>query len=185
MTRNFTLMLTALVFWASSAAPLSAQEVLHETPDYNWPPATLEQASWLNGTWRGVAEDGSEALEGWIGPKGALMAGSFLELTSEDPSVGVVNWSEHMVIVSNGYSLAFHSNTFDATHGGDNFIERRLLRIEDEGCKLFFHGVTYECERAEDSDEVIGMTVYWKEQADELNPSPELFTYRYTRIVAK
>ncbi len=136
MIRNLTLVLLAPFLWIGTVPQLAAQEVLHETPGYVWPPAQLDQVAWLSGTWRGVNDEGDEVLETWIGPKGQLMAGAFLELTSEEPEVGVVNWAEHMVIVSNGYSLAFHNNTFDPEYSGDQYLERRLLRIEDVAAAL-------------------------------------------------
>lgn len=181
MIRNLLLASVAPMLWLGAMSPVVAQEVLHDVPGHVRPAAQLRQAAWLSGNWRGVSDAGDEVLESWIGPKGDLMAGSFLELASDDPEDGVVNWAEHMVIVSNGYSLAFHSNTFNAQIGATEFIERRLLRIEDDGCQLYFHGVTFICRRAEQSGEVLGMTIYWKEAADEFNPEPELFTYTYSR----
>jgi hypothetical protein len=184
MIRSLIPMLSALLFGVSPVFSAAAQEVLHETPGYDWPSAKLGQVSWLAGTWRGTSDDGVEVLESWVGPLGVLMAGVSLEYVPANENEEASNWSENLVIASNGHSLALHSSTFEAEFGGFEYIERRLLRIEEGGCRLYFHGVTYICERRQGGDQVTGMTVHWKEQTDDFNPSPELFTYSFTRIAA-
>lgn len=179
---HFAFLISALALWASGSTTLAAQQVLHEAPGVQWPAAQIEQAAWLSGTWRGVSDEGEEVFESWIGPKGDMLAGVTLQSAPASEKAGVSTWSEHMAITSNGYSLAFHYDVFDLLHRGSEFEEHRLLRIEGDGCKLYFHAITIACKRAEQGGKVIGMTVYWMEPADEWNPKPELFTYRYTRV---
>jgi Domain of unknown function (DUF6265) len=182
MVRTLSLLLGAVVLWSAGSAPLAAQEVLQDTPDSGSPPAQIGQAAWLAGNWQGVSDEGDEVLESWLGPKGGMMAGVVLNTEKSEERGSESQWSEHMVIVSEGQSLAFHYDVFDAIVGGGSFIKRRLLRIEGDGCKLFFQAITFECKRDEDAGKVVGMIIYWQEPADEWNPEPELFTYRYTRV---
>ena len=183
MVRALTILFGALTLWAGSPPPLVAQEVLQDTAQSESPPAQIEQAAWLAGNWQGISNEGDEVLESWLGPKGGMMAGVVLNTEKSEGRESESQWSEHMVIVSDAQSLAFHYDVFDVGFGGaGGFTKRRLLRIEDNGCKLFFEAITFECKRAEGTREVIGMTVYWQEPAEDWNPEPELFTYRYTRV---
>lgn len=186
MVRILVILSAALAFWTHGSALLAAQEVLQDKASVESPQAQIEQAAWLAGNWRGVSDEGDVVLEGWLGPVGGMMAGVILNTEKRKERELESQWSEHMVIVSKDQSLAFHYDVFDIGLGGSGgFTQRRLLRIEDDGCKLFFQAITFECNRAEETQEVNGMTIHWQEPADEWNPEPEMFTYRYTRVTAE
>ena len=161
MGRALPILIGALTLWAGSPLPLVAQMVLQDTTQSESPPAQIEQAAWLAGTLQGISNEGDEVLESWLGPKGGMMAGVVLNTEKSEESTSESQWSEHMVIVSEGQTLALHYNVFDAISGGGSFIKHRLLRIEGDGCKLFFQSITFECKRDQEGGEVVGMTIYW------------------------
>lgn len=183
MTRIVFSLASQSALWISCLGPAAAQEVLHEKPDQTvWPAAKIEQAAWLSGTWHGRSDDGVEVEESWVGPSGTMMAGVVLQTAKATDKEEEAQWSDHMAILSNGYTLALHYGTVWADFNDGNFEQRRLLRIEDGGCRLYFHAVTFVCGRDEPGGEVTSMTVYWLSPKDGFNPEPEMFTYRYTRV---
>ncbi|MEL7190451.1 MAG: DUF6265 family protein [Pseudomonadota bacterium] len=175
MIRKFFLLVSVCVMVSSAA--VVAQETRSIDPQTPSPAASIEQLAWLAGDWRGVDEEGNKAFESWQGPAGGVMAGSFIQMKTDEDGKESADWTEHMVIAPRGDSFGFYMKPFFAEGFDGGFHLYRLVAIED--CTIYFHQVTFQCER--ENGEIVGLTVIWETTDPLPGESTEPFVYRYVR----
>jgi hypothetical protein len=117
-----------------------AQETRTLTPGAKPPPASVDQLSWLAGTWRGEGI-GAPATEVYSSPQAGGILGHFLQ----EDGKGGVQFYEIIQIVPVDGSLAYRVRHFnpDLTGWEDKTgkaVEFRLVAIE--GDAFYFDGLT-------------------------------------------
>jgi hypothetical protein len=96
------------------AAPAAAQETRQRVAGAPAARATIADAAWLVGTWRGPGIGGAPALETYTAPAGGQMSGHFEQLDAK----GAVQFYEFIQIVEKGGTLLYRLKHFDAELGG-------------------------------------------------------------------
>jgi hypothetical protein len=104
------------------------------------PKATIEEASWIAGYWRGSAM-GGEAEEIWSEPNGGTMMCTFKFVQN-----GEIIFYELETISEKDQSLLLQIKHFNADLTGweekDESVDFRLVKITQD--KIFFDGLTFE-----------------------------------------
>jgi len=131
------------VMLAALCASAQAQETRLGEAGSVSPPASLAEAGWLIGQWRGTGIGGAPAMESWLPPTGNTMVGTFIQ-QDED---GAVRFTEHLYLMEEGGSLVLRLKHFNPDLTGweekDDLLTFRLLALEP--CALFFHALTLRC----------------------------------------
>ncbi|SDE51803.1 DUF6265 family protein [Kordiimonas lacus] len=134
--------ITALVLLLAYPSPSAKAEgqTLTFTDGMTSPPATLEEAAWLAGLWRGEAF-GGQVEENWSPPLGDSMAGAF-KLVSD----GKVDFYELEVIREVGNTLILQLKHFHGDLRGweekDETVDFPLVKVTETA--LYFDGFTIE-----------------------------------------
>lgn len=108
-------------------------------PDETRPPATLDDASWLVGSWSGTAF-GQEFEEVWNAPSAGTMIGLF-KLYGDD---GVAFYELLLLSVEDGtlsLKVKHFNPDFSAWEDKEDFVNFRLVGVEDNA--LHFGGISF------------------------------------------
>lgn len=149
--------ITALLLFFAYLSPAAIAEgtTLTFTEGMTSPPATLADAAWIAGLWRGEAF-GGQVEENWSPPLGDSMAGAF-KLVSD----GKVDFYELEVIREVGNTLLLQLKHFHGDLRGweekDETVNFPLVKVTDTA--LYFDGFTIE----RVSDDAMNMYVRLKE----------------------
>lgn len=134
----------AVVALAAIGSSLQAQETRIGAADFESPPATIDQVSWLVGQWSGEGIDGAAARESWLPPSGGTMVGTFVQERAD----GGIRFTEHLYLMEEGGTLVLRLKHFNADltawEEKDGMLSFRLIAIED--CAAYFHGLTLRCD---------------------------------------
>lgn len=160
-------LMVATLFILFSSMMFSAQAAIAQKPytqntmklnEGTRPPATLQEAAWIVGHWRGEALGGI-VEEIWAPPAGNSMMGMF-RLVKED---GTVGFYEMLTLVEEEGSLIIRLKHFHADMKGweekDEVVEFPFVYATKE--RIFFDGMTF----AKMGDEELAIYVA-NEQAD-------------------
>ncbi|MFC4347937.1 DUF6265 family protein [Kordiimonas lipolytica] len=134
--------ITALLLFFAYLSPAAIAEgrTLTFTEGMTSPPATLADAAWIAGLWRGEAF-GGQVEENWSPPLGDSMAGAF-KLVSD----GKVDFYELEVIREVGNTLLLQLKHFHGDLRGweekDETVNFPLVKVTDTA--LYFDGFTIE-----------------------------------------
>jgi len=133
----------AVLLAASHAAAWSAELRTEHTyqlePDETRPAATLDDASWLVGSWSGTAF-GSQFEAAWNAPSAETMVGLF-KLFGDD---GVEFYEILLLSVEDGtlsLKVKHFSADFTAWEDKEDYVNFRLLKKEDDA--LHFGGLSF------------------------------------------
>lgn len=163
-------MVTGLLLFMTTAAV--AQETRTVPEDYQSPPATIEQMSWLVGQWSGSGIGGAAAMESWLPPTGDTMVGTFVQQTGE----GGIRFTEHMYLVEEEGTLVLRLKHFNADltawEEKDDMLTFRLIAVE--GCAAYFHSLTLRC----DGEDGLLAAVRMKSDGDEISE----LVFRFERV---
>lgn len=166
-------MVTGLLLFMTTAAV--AQETRTAPEDYQSPPATIEQMSWLVGQWSGSSIGGAAAMESWLPPTGDTMVGTFVQEAAE----GGIYFTEHMYLVEEEGTLILRLKHFNADLTGweekDDMLTFRLIAVEE--CAAYFRSLTLRC----DGEDGLLAAVRMKSDGEEIS---ELI-FRFTRHSAE
>lgn len=132
------------------AVPVLAQEALTEhtlarTDSLARPPATLDDVSWLVGSWHGPGL-GGETDEVWLPPVGGAMPGMF-RFVQDGAPVFYEIWALREVDGSLVLELKHFNPDMTGWEARDEMTRFHLVRIEDR--TAYFGGLTYQLQ---DSD---------------------------------
>lgn len=101
--------------------------------------ATLADASWLQGYWKGEGM-GGQCDELWSGPAAGAMVGTFRIIKNDK-----LLFSEYMMLVEDQGSLVLKIKHFDPEMKGweekDKFLTFPLVKVEKDA--VYFSGLTY------------------------------------------
>lgn len=134
------------------------------------PAASLDQASWITGHWRGRAWGGLTE-EVWAPPLGGSMMGSFKYVLNDK-----VSFYELLSLQQQGDSLILKLKHFDSKLNGweekQQSVDFKLVAIEDK--HLYFEGYTFE----RVSDNQMNVYVVMDNQGKKIET--KFIFYRYT-----
>lgn len=126
------------------ATPLAAQETRSLPEGHEPPPASIEDAAWLEGQWVGTGINGNRSMESWLPPVGDTMVGTFVQTNDE----GGILFTEHLYLMEEGDSLVLRLKHFNADLTGwedaEGMVTFRLIEIEP--CAAYFGGLTIRCD---------------------------------------
>ena len=90
------------------AAPAAAQDTRQAAPGAAPPKATIADAAWIVGTWRGAGIDGAPAMESYSAPAGGRISAHFEQLDRK----GALMFYELMQIAEQNGSLVYRLKHF-------------------------------------------------------------------------
>ena len=128
------------------SAELRTEHTYHLEPDETRPAATLDDASWLVGSWSGTAF-GEEFEAVWNAPSAGTMVGLF-KLYGDD---GVAFYEILLLSVEDGtlgLKVKHFSAEFTAWEDKEDYVNFRLVKKEDDA--LHFGGLSFH-RRGDDS----------------------------------
>lgn len=167
----FALMLAPVL---ASAQAVPAVEARQAEPPTEPPRATLEDVTWLVGSWEGTDSEGDRVIERWLPPIGKLMVGTFVQtVRTESGEIGVES-TEHMHLWEEGGTLHFASMSIEM--GADPMIGRRKL-VAIKPCELQFEDMTMRCSDPEQPG--TGLVVVFP--PDEWSSEKEDYIITYTK----
>lgn len=155
--RYATMFLTLALLMMSNTGAAAAEPRTEHTfslADGESPPtATLEDANWMVGSWRGTAF-GQQFEETWSPPSAGSMMGTFKLLDGDE----VTMYELLLMTVENGtlsLKVKHFNPDFTAWEEKDDFVNFRLVKKEDHA--LHFSGISFYQRSDDDIDAFIVM----------------------------
>jgi len=137
--RSLAVIITLSIAWSMNAAEPRTENTYSLSEGESPPSATLEEASWLAGSWTGTAF-GQQFEEVWNPPSAGSMVGLF-KLMGEDG----VNMYEIMLMTVDDGRLSLkvkHFNPdFTAWEEKEDFVNFKLVKKEPDA--LHFAGISF------------------------------------------